>query len=268
MRRGKHLGPGRGETISVACHFLSASSSRRMNQHRLHHSFLMLHFVCLFRSLAISLSHILLTFRTLPPPLPPPLPPHTLRPSSCPSPSASSSLLFSLRTVVFTLRLSVSFSSSGGWRRVSPSWLVQGCCGNNSCHVPAQKLTEKNKKGGNTYIFINMNYFKVWIRLSLMRSALDSESNERTHTWTLMQSKWKRCCCSVHRHIGTVWWSRSGSHSTCLLANRAAQRLCWSGPRCVCVCVCVCLHECLIYNIHSPLASAINTMMFSLMLPG
>lgn len=52
----------------------------------------------------------------------------------------------SLRTVVFTLCLFVSFSSSRGWRRVSPSWLPRGCCGNNSCHFVVQKLTEKNEK--------------------------------------------------------------------------------------------------------------------------
>lgn len=42
--------------------------------------------------------------------------------------------------------LFVSFSSNGGWRRVSPSRLVQSCCGNNSCHFIVQKLTEKNER--------------------------------------------------------------------------------------------------------------------------
>lgn len=43
--------------------------------------------------------------------------------------------------------LLVSFSSSGGWRRVSPLWLPRGCCGNNSCHFVVKKLTETNEKG-------------------------------------------------------------------------------------------------------------------------
>lgn len=43
--------------------------------------------------------------------------------------------------------LFVSFASNGGWRRVSPSRLVQSCCGNNSCHFVVEKLTEKNERG-------------------------------------------------------------------------------------------------------------------------
>lgn len=57
-----------------------------------------------------------------------------------------SSLLPSLRTVVFTPRLVLLQQRMETC--VSPSWLPQGCCGNNSCHFVVQKLTEKNEKRG------------------------------------------------------------------------------------------------------------------------
>lgn len=151
------FGPRRGETINVACHFLSSSSSHRINlcQHRLHHSSLMLQFV--YRCLPASNSgHI----RT-PPPLSAFLSLFLLTHFGalhlfCLSVSVCILLLVvpppllyrSPRTAVFTLCLFVSFSSSGGWRRVSPPWLPRGCCGNNSCHFVVQKVTEKNEKRG------------------------------------------------------------------------------------------------------------------------
>lgn len=87
------------------------------------------------------------------------LPPHTLcntpsffpvclslhLPACC---SSSTSLSVPQDCCVYSFSLFVSFSSSGGWRRVSQSWLPQGCLGNNSCHFVVRQLTEKNEKRG------------------------------------------------------------------------------------------------------------------------
>lgn len=77
-------------------------------------------------------------------------PPHLLSfPSWLPL-STSPSLLFLLQSSILPPGLSclrlVSFSFSGGWRRVSPSRLAPGCCGNNSCHFVVHKVTEEREE--------------------------------------------------------------------------------------------------------------------------
>lgn len=50
------------------------------------------------------------------------------------SPSLSLLLHSSASPWGLSCLLFISFSSNGGWRRVSPARLALGCCGNNSCH--------------------------------------------------------------------------------------------------------------------------------------
>lgn len=101
---------GRGETINVACHFLSPSSSHRINlcQHRLHHFFFMLQFVLWLFSLSLtqillslppSILSLSLHLHILSTPLPLFIPPFPLVVVAPPL------LCRSLRTAVFTLRL-------------------------------------------------------------------------------------------------------------------------------------------------------------------
>lgn len=151
------FGPRRGEAINVACHFLSSSSSHRMNlcERQLRHFFFTPRFDYCFLSVCLCLCQILVTFTFLPLCLSFCRRPHPF----CSSPSFYLSVSFCFFLIVppppppspisppgMLCLLLVSFSSSGGWRCVSLLWLPRGCCGNNICHFVVQKLTEMNEK--------------------------------------------------------------------------------------------------------------------------
>lgn len=151
---------------------------------------------------------------------PPPISPFLFLPAS----SFLPLLCLSLRTVVFTLRLLVLFSSSGGWRRVLPSWLPRGCCGNNSCHCVVQTWQRRTR----TELKKKHELFK----------PLSHSLCVITPAWVCVyEQTWTREHRRASLHSLLFPQCLREQQSRCLLANRAAQRLCWSHPRCLCVCM-------------------------------